>query len=120
MGPTGIRITRCSSQVTWQTFRDHPIWEYEIPKYDGDLGTPNAYVPLPAERGAAKVKAIMSAFRTQHGKSWFKAENLLALMRLRGLECRAESGYAEGFHCRKLVFSPAAPEPRATPRKKER
>ena len=107
------------SQVTWQTFRDHPIWEYEIPKYDGDLATPNAYVPLPAEVAQQKVKAIMNAFRTQHEKSWFKAENLLAVMRLRGLECRADSGYAEGFHCRKLVFSPAAPDPRA-PRKKER
>jgi LmbE family N-acetylglucosaminyl deacetylase len=101
------------SQVTWQTFRDHPVWEYEIPKYDADLGTPNAYVPLPAEVAEQKVKAIMKAFRTQRGKPWFKAENLLALMRLRGLECRADSGYAEGFHCRKLVFSPVAPEPRA-------
>jgi LmbE family N-acetylglucosaminyl deacetylase len=99
------------SQITWQTFRDHPVWEYEIPKYDGDLATPNAYVPLPGDVAKQKVEAIMSAFPTQHGKSWFKAENLLALMRLRGLECRAESGYAEGFHCRKLVFSPAAPDP---------
>ena len=107
------------SQVTWQTFRDHPVWEYEIPKYDGDLGTPNAYVPLPAEVAQKKVKAIMKGFPTQHGKSWFKPENLLALLRLRGLECRADSGYAEGFHCRKLVISPAAPVPRA-PRKKER
>ena len=101
------------SQVTWQTFRDHPIWEYEIAKYDGDLGTPNAYVPLPAEVAQKKAKAIISAFRTQRDKPWFKAENLLAVMRLRGLECRADSGYAEGFHCRKLVFSPAAPKPRA-------
>ena len=107
------------SQVTWQTFRDHPIWEYEIAKYDGDLATPNAYVPLPADLARQKVKSIMKAFRSQHQKSWFKAENLLSVMRLRGLECRAGSGFAEGFHCRKLVFSPAAPDPGAG-RKKER
>ncbi len=97
------------SAVTWQTFRDHPVWEYEIPKWDGDLATPNAYVPLPAGVAERKAQAIVDLFGTQRGKSWFSADNLLALMRLRGLECRAESGFAEGFHTRKLVFSPSAP-----------
>lgn len=91
------------SQVTWQTFRDHMIWEYEIPKYDGDLATPNLYVPLSPALVARKIDLIMRAFPSQHRKPWFKAENLEALMRLRGLESRSASGFAEGFHCRKLV-----------------
>jgi LmbE family N-acetylglucosaminyl deacetylase len=92
------------SQVTWQTFREHMIWEYEIPKYDGDLVTPNMYVPVSATAAARKIRLIVKAFESQRGKSWFTAENLLAMMRLRGLECRSPSGFAEGFHCRKLVF----------------
>jgi LmbE family N-acetylglucosaminyl deacetylase len=105
------------SQITWQTFRNHPIWAYEIPKFDGGLLTPNAYVPLVASVAQRKVRSIMRTFRTQRDKSWFNAENLLAVMRLRGLECRAESGLAEGFHCRKLVFSPSAP---VAPKKREK
>jgi LmbE family N-acetylglucosaminyl deacetylase len=92
------------SQVTWQTFRDHMIWEYEIPKYDGDLHTPTLYVPLSAANAARKISVIVKAFASQRGKSWFTADNLMAMMRLRGLECRSPSGFAEGFHCRKLVF----------------
>ena len=91
------------SHVTWQTFRDHMIWEYEIPKFDGDLVTPNMYVPLSSALAARKVALVMRAFPSQHSKPWFKAENLEATMRLRGLESRAPSGYAEAFHCRKLV-----------------
>jgi len=93
------------SQVSWQTFRDHLILEYEIPKYDGDLTTPNMYVPLTAAAVARKIDVIMHSFPSQTGKFWFTADNLLSLMRLRGLESRAESGFAEGFHCRKLVLS---------------
>ena len=92
------------SQVTWQTYREHMIWEYEIPKYDGGLVTPNMYVPVSAAAAARKIRLIVKAFDSQRGKSWFTAENLLAMMRLRGLECRSPSGFAEGFHCRKLVF----------------
>ena len=103
------------SQVTWQTFRDHMIWEYEIPKYDGDLTTPNVYVALPQALATLKVDVIMNAFATQRDKSWFKADNLLALMRLRGLESRAGSGFAEAFHCRKLVWGLEAGEPEAPP-----
>lgn len=93
------------SQVTWQTFRDHMIWEYEIPKYDGDLVTPNMYMPLSAAVATRKTELIMRSFPSQANKSWFNADNLLALMHLRGLESRAESGFAEAFHCRKLVCS---------------
>jgi LmbE family N-acetylglucosaminyl deacetylase len=99
---------RLLSEVTWQTFRDHMIWEYEIPKYEGDLSTPNMYVPLTRAAAARKTRLIMKMFASQLSKSWFKAENLEALMRLRGLESRAPSGLAEAFHCRKLVFESGA------------
>lgn len=102
------------SHVTWQTFRDHMIWEYEIPKFDGDLVTPNMYVPLPAALAARKISLCMRAFPSQHAKPWFKAENLEATMRLRGLESRAASGYAEGFHCRKLLSGVTAERPAAS------
>lgn len=91
------------SQVTWQTFRDHMIWEYEIPKYDGDLVTPNMYVPLSPALVKRKIALITKQFSSQRGKSWFTADNLEAAMRLRGLESRASRGLAEAFHCRKLV-----------------
>jgi LmbE family N-acetylglucosaminyl deacetylase len=97
------------SEITWQTFRNHAIWEYEISKYDGDLVTPNVYMPLPAALAKRKVDTIIKVFSSQHGKPWFRRENLLALMHLRGLECRAESGFAEAFHGRKLVFADATP-----------
>jgi hypothetical protein len=75
------------------------------------LVTPN-YLPIPAELAERKAETIMKVFRSQRGKSWFRGENLLALMRLRGLECRADSGFAEAFHCRKLVFQASAPDAR--------
>jgi LmbE family N-acetylglucosaminyl deacetylase len=95
------------SQVTWQTFRDHMVWEYEIPKFDGDLATPSLYVPLGGDIASRKTDIVVSSFPSQIDKPWFKADNLLALMRLRGLESRAASGFAEGFHCRKLTFGEA-------------
>lgn len=95
---------RLVSEVTWQTFREHLIWEYEIPKYDGDLTTPNTYMPLSATTAAQKVDQILRTFASQQTRSWFGAENLLAAMRMRGLECRSASGFAEAFHCRKLIF----------------
>jgi LmbE family N-acetylglucosaminyl deacetylase len=95
---------RLVSEVTWQTFRDHMIWEYEIPKYDGDLTTPNVYVPVTPGIARRKVTAVTHIFKSQHGKSWFTADNLDAAMRIRGLECRAPGGFAEAFHCRKLVW----------------
>jgi LmbE family N-acetylglucosaminyl deacetylase len=95
---------RLISELTLNTFRDHLILEYEIPKYDGDMGRPNLFVPLTTELYRKKVGHIMEAFQSQHNKRWFQPETFLSLMRLRGMECNAPSGYAEAFHCRKLVL----------------
>ncbi len=93
---------RLIADLTWNTFRNHTILEYEIPKYDGDLGQPGVFAPLPAEVCEKKVEIIMRSFRSQHGKHWFQPETFRALMRLRGMECNAPSGYAEAFYGRKL------------------
>ncbi|HEU0047216.1 MAG TPA: hypothetical protein VFQ43_06400, partial [Nitrososphaera sp.] len=95
---------RLLSELTWNTFRDHLILEYEIPKYDGDLGRPNVFVPLEANLCQAKVHYLMDAFQSQRSKRWFQDETFLSLMRMRGMECNADSGYAEAFYCRKLVL----------------
>lgn len=93
------------SQLTYNTWRDHLILEYEIPKWDGDLGRPNVYARLETAHAERKVEAIWSTFASQHDKHWFTKETFLALMRLRGIECKAPSGYAEAFHCRKLLLA---------------
>jgi LmbE family N-acetylglucosaminyl deacetylase len=93
---------RLISELTWNTFRDHLILEYEIPKYDGDLGQPNVFVPLEMEVSQKKVSSILITFKSQHIKRWFCQETFFSLMRLRGMECNAPSGYAESFYCRKL------------------
>lgn len=95
---------RLISELTWNAFRNHLILEYEIPKYDGDMGQPNLFVPLDQEFYENKVRYIWDSFETQHAKPWFARETFLALMRLRGMECVAPSGYAEAFYCRKLVL----------------
>jgi LmbE family N-acetylglucosaminyl deacetylase len=95
---------RTVADLTWNTFRNHLILEYEIPKYDGDLGQPNCFVPLPQEIYTRKVDCLMKAFRTQQDKRWFEPATFMALMRLRGMECNAPSGYAEAFYCRKMVL----------------
>ena len=95
---------RLVSELTWNTFRDHLILEYEIPKYDGDMGQPNVFVPLTPEICEKKVDLIVNTFRTQCGKRWFQPETFRALMRLRGMECNASSGYAEAFYGRKIVL----------------
>ena len=95
---------RLIGELTWNTFRNHLILEYEIPKYDGDLGQPNLFAPLEKEIYDKKVRYIMKSFQTQSEKRWFAPETFLALMRLRGMECVASSGYAEAFYCRKLVL----------------
>jgi len=95
---------RVIAELTGNTFRDHLILEYEIPKYDGDLGQPTFFVPLEISDYEKKIRLIMETFRSQHGKHWFTAEIFLSLMRLRGMECSAPSGYAEAFYCRKLVL----------------
>jgi LmbE family N-acetylglucosaminyl deacetylase len=95
---------RLIAELTWNTFRDHLILEYEIPKYDGDMGQPSVFVTLESEVCQRKVGYIMDAFQSQHTKHWFQKDTFLSLMRLRGMECNAPSGYAEALHCRKLVL----------------
>jgi LmbE family N-acetylglucosaminyl deacetylase len=95
---------RLIAELTWNTFRDHLILEYEVPKYDGDMGQPNVFVPLSSEICEKKSHLIVDTFRSQHGKRWFERETFLSLMRLRGMECNAASGYAEAFYGRKLVL----------------
>ncbi|HET7237659.1 MAG TPA: PIG-L deacetylase family protein [Terrimicrobiaceae bacterium] len=95
---------RLIADLTWNTFRDHFILEYEIPKYDGDVGQPNVFVPLDIETSQQKVRSIIESFPSQHSRRWFDEKTFEALMRLRGMECNAPSGYAEAFYCRKLVL----------------
>jgi len=93
------------SLLTWNVFRDHLILEYEIPKWDGDLGRPNGYIPLEAEIMERKIKLLMAHFGTQRSKDWFDAETFRGLGRLRGVESRAPEGYAEAFTLRKFLLS---------------
>jgi len=92
------------SRLTWNTFRDHCILEYEIPKWDGDMGQPNFYVPISAKALTRKIDLLISHFGTQRSKGWFDRETFLGLARLRGMECRAPERYAEAFFGRKLVL----------------
>lgn len=95
---------RLVSELTWNTFRDHLILEYEIPKFDGDLGVPNFFVSLDEKLAHWKVELLMKHFGTQRSKHWFTEDTFLGLMRLRGVESRSAGRFAEGFHCRKLSF----------------
>lgn len=95
---------RLLSEITASTFRDHLILEYEIPKYDGDMGSPNVFVPLTDEHRTKKVDYLFEAFASQQDRHWFQRETFSALMRLRGMECASPSGYAEAFYCRKVVL----------------
>ncbi|XAL99617.1 PIG-L family deacetylase [Phycisphaeraceae bacterium D3-23] len=95
---------RVLSELTWCAFRDHTILEYEIPKYEGDLGQPNLLVSLSPEQAQRKVEHLMSAFPSQCDKPWYTEDTFRALLRLRGLECHAPSRFAEGFYARKLVM----------------
>lgn len=92
---------RVLSDLAWNTFRNHLLLEYEIPKYDGDLGSPNFFVPLEEDLAHKKAAHLCKYFQTQSNKHWFEEETFLALMRLRGMECSAR--YAEAFYCRKLT-----------------
>jgi LmbE family N-acetylglucosaminyl deacetylase len=96
---------RTVAALTWNTFRDHLILEYEIPKYDGDLGRPNVFVGLDQATANRKTRAILEGFPSQADRHWFTEETFLALLRLRGVEARAAGGYAEGFHARKLILA---------------
>jgi LmbE family N-acetylglucosaminyl deacetylase len=95
---------RVVSDLTWNTWRDHTILEYEIPKWDGDLGSPNGFVPLAKNLAERKAEGIVSLFPSQEDKPWFSSDTFLGLMRLRGNECRAEEGFAEAFYAQKLVL----------------
>jgi len=95
---------RLLSELTWNTFRNHLILEYEIPKYDGDLGQPSIFVAIDSEICQAKVRHLLDAFPSQRSKAWFEESTFRSLMRLRGMECNASSGYAEAFYCRKAII----------------
>ncbi|HTF25995.1 MAG TPA: PIG-L deacetylase family protein [Candidatus Limnocylindria bacterium] len=95
---------RVVCELTWNTFRSHLILEYEIPKYDGDLGIPNFFVALDRATCERKSKHILDAFASQRAKQWFTADTFMGLQRIRGIEANSPGGYAEGFHCRKLVW----------------
>jgi LmbE family N-acetylglucosaminyl deacetylase len=95
---------RVVSELTWNAFRRHTILEYEIPKYDGDLGSSNLYVTLNQRVCRRKVAALMRHFPTQTSKPWFTEDTFFALLRLRGIECGGRPHFAEAFYARKLVL----------------
>ena len=95
---------RVVSELTWNTWRRHLILEYEIPKYDGDLGVPNFFAPLSAAVLEQKIALLLRHFPSQSGKPWFTPDLFRALPRIRGMECAAPEGLAEAFYCRKAVF----------------
>jgi LmbE family N-acetylglucosaminyl deacetylase len=95
---------RVVNELTWNTFRNHTILEYEIPKYDGDLGNPSVFVPLDESQLDRKVAILLESYQTQRDKHWFDERTFRSMCRIRGMECRSPSGYAEAFHARKLVI----------------
>jgi LmbE family N-acetylglucosaminyl deacetylase len=95
---------RVISELTWNTFRNHAVFEYEIPKYEGDLGHPNVYVPLAAPLVDRKIGMLMECFPSQRSRQWFDRDLFLGHLRLRGVECNSASRFAEAFHVRKLVL----------------
>lgn len=95
---------RLVSELTWNTFRNHQILEYEIPKYDGDFGSPNFFVLLDESICRRKIATILSAFQSQREKQWFSHDLFSSILRLRGMEANASAGFAEGFYCRKAVL----------------
>jgi LmbE family N-acetylglucosaminyl deacetylase len=95
---------RVLSDLSWNTFRNHLILEYEILKYDGDLGNPNVFVPLPEQLCTRKTDLLLKHFKTQSTKHWFTSDTFEAMHRIRGVECASTSGRAEAFYCRKLIL----------------
>ncbi len=95
---------RLICDLTWNTFRNHLILEYEIPKYDGDLGNPNFYVPLENSICQQKINYVLDSFPSQKNKQWFTEETFLAILRIRGIESNSPDKYAEAFYVRKMVF----------------
>jgi LmbE family N-acetylglucosaminyl deacetylase len=95
---------RLVAELTWNTWRDHLVLEYEIPKWEGDLGAPNLFVPLDRELCERKVKLLHEHFPSQAGRRWFTADTFMSVMRLRGLECNSPSDHAEGLYVRKAIL----------------
>lgn len=95
---------RMISDFTWNAWRDHLILEYEIPKYDGDLGVPNVFAPLDETIVRSKARILLESFKTQRAKHWFSEDTFLSLARIRGIECNAPDRYAEAFYCRKATL----------------
>jgi LmbE family N-acetylglucosaminyl deacetylase len=96
---------RITCELTWNTFRDHLILEYEVPKYDGDMSAPNAFVPLSEHLSQRKIEHLMDHFGSQRSKHWFREDLFSSLLRLRGMECNSSSSRAEAFYCRKAVLA---------------
>ena len=96
---------RVTCELTWNTFRDHLILEYEIPKYDGDMSAPNLFVPLDERLCSRKISHLFEHFQTQVPKPWFKQDLFSGLLRLRGMECQSPTTFAEAFYCRKAVLA---------------
>lgn len=92
---------RVSCELTWNTFRDHLILEYEVPKYDGDMGSPNMFVTLEDQICSRKIDHLMTHFASQRPKRWFKDDLFSGLLRLRGMECNSPTSFAEAFYARK-------------------
>jgi hypothetical protein len=93
------------SELAWNTFRNHLILEYEILKYDGDLGQPNVFIPLSEEIADRKIRLLLKHFQSQSTKHWFTRDTFEAMHRIRGIECASSTGRAEAFYCRKLVVN---------------
>jgi LmbE family N-acetylglucosaminyl deacetylase len=96
---------RVCCELTWNTFRDHLILEYEVPKYDGDMSAPNTFVTLDEHLRERKIDHLMRFFGTQRSKRWFQEDLFASLLRLRGMECNSPTTYAEAFFCRKAVLA---------------
>ena len=95
---------RLLSDFTWNTFRQHFILEYEIPKFDGDLGIPNFFIQLSEEQVNKKIRIILDSFKSQAEKHWFDKETFQSLMRVRGMESASLTKYAEAFYARKVML----------------
>ena len=97
---------RVANELTWNTFRDHLILEYEVPKFDGDLGAPNVFFPLSRAELRRKCDVLMDCFQSQAKRTWFSRDTFEAIARLRGIECNAPEGFAEAFYGRKCCVAP--------------
>lgn len=98
---------RLVNELTWNTFRDHLVLEYEIPKWDGDLGVPNTYIAISEDAARRKIELLEEVYASQRDKNWFTEDLFRSLMRIRGMECNSPSRLAEAFYARKVLFSPS-------------